>query len=320
MQINKILCRNKFLVLKTVIITVLMLIIIGCQNIDNTSNSNNNVQKTVTLSDSLGREITTNIPAKQIISLAASNTEIIFAIGADENLIGRDEYSDYPPEALNVESIGSLYPQVNSEIIVNLEPDLILAAGITNPEDVKTLENLGFIVYTSSNASNLDDIYNDISNIGILTGNIENAIALIENMKSRVKAIETQVDRQSVSIFYEIDATEPSKPWTPGSGSFIDTIITSAGGQNIGANSDDPYWQISLEQLIDLDPDIIILGSSKYGGQNISTVTNRSGWESLSAVKTKQIYEFDDDLVSRPGPRVIEGLETISNIINKVNK
>ncbi|HAJ05608.1 MAG TPA: cobalamin-binding protein, partial [Chloroflexi bacterium] len=108
MQINKILCRNKFLVLKTVIITVLMLIIIGCQNIDNTSNSNNNVQKTVTLSDSLGREITTNIPAKQIISLAASNTEIIFAIGADENLIGRDEYSDYPPEALNVESIGSL--------------------------------------------------------------------------------------------------------------------------------------------------------------------------------------------------------------------
>ena len=192
-----------------------------------------------------------------------------------------------------------------------------MAAGITNPEDITALDKLGITVFTTSIASDLDDIYGDIKNVGTITGYNDNANALVKDMQTRVQDIKDNVIKQSTipSVYYEIDASEPSKPWTPGDGSFIDILITTAGGTNIGAISDEPYWQISLEQLIYEDPDIIVLGSSKYGGQTKSTVLNRPGWETLKAVKTGQIYEFDDDLVSRPGPRIVDGLETLANII-----
>ncbi|MBF8284274.1 MAG: putative ABC transporter substrate binding protein precursor, partial [Anaerolineales bacterium] len=124
----------------------------------------------MTLTDSLGREVTLAAPAQRIISLAPSNTEIVFALGAGDKLVGRDDFSDYPPEALKVQSIGSLYPNVNAEVIVALKPDLVLAAGITNPDDVTALAKLGLTVYTTHNATGLADIYSDILAVGRLTG------------------------------------------------------------------------------------------------------------------------------------------------------
>ena len=289
----------------------------SCQSIEGFPYLDTTSSENITITDSLGREITVRSSPKKIVSLAASNTEIVFAIDANTNLVGRDEYSNYPPEALNIESIGSLYPQLNTEVIVDLEPDLVLAAGITNPEDVTALEKLGLTVFTTSVASDLDDIYKDIINIGTIIGYSNNANNLVTEMKSRVQTVEETVSEYSKtpSVFYEIDASEPSKPWTPGSDSFIDMLITTAGGSNIGSISNDPYWQISLEQLIDQDPDVIVLGSSKYGGQTNATVVERPGWETLKAVRTGQIYEFDDDLVSRPGPRIVDGLEILATII-----
>ncbi len=289
----------------------------SCQNIENSPYLSTSARQDINITDSLGRELIIPSSPEKIVSLAASNTEILFAINANANLVARDEYSDYPPETADIPSIGSLYPQINTEVIVNLEPDLVLAAGITNPEDIKALDKLGITVFTTSIASDIDDIYDDIKNIGTITGYSDNANALVKDMQTRVQDIKDNVMKQSTipSVYYEIDASELSKPWTPGHGSFIDILITTAGGTNIGAISDEPYWQISLEQLIYEDPDIIVLGSSKYGGQTKSTVLNRPGWETLKAVKTGQIYEFDDDLVSRPGPRIVDGLETLANII-----
>ncbi|MDP6770793.1 MAG: helical backbone metal receptor [Anaerolineales bacterium] len=304
--------------LSKILITILIsLIMCSCKNIESLPKLNTPSREDVAISDRLGREITSIASPNKIVSLAASNTEILYAINADTTLVGRDEYSDYPKEALKIQSIGSLYPQVNTEVIVNLQPDLVLAAGITNPDDVTALEKLGLTVFTTNIASDLDDIYEDIINVGIITGYSNNATNLVETMKSRVQTVQDNASTYSAapSVYYEIDASEPSKPWTPGHGSLVDMLITTAGGTNIGAISDDPYWQISLEQLIYQDPDIIVLGSSKYGGQTKSTVLARSGWETLKAVRTGQIYEFDDDLVSRPGPRIVDGLETLANII-----
>jgi len=302
------------------ILTVILILLTmcSCKNIESLPYLNISSREDITITDSLGREITTVSSPEKIVSLAASNTEILFAIKANTTLIGRDEYSDYPLEALKIQSIGSLYPQVNTEVIVNLQPDLILAAGITNPDDVTALEKLGLTVFTTSIASDLDDIYKDITNVGVITGYVSNANNLVDKMKSRVQTVQDNVSTYSItpSVYYEIDASEPSKPWTPGNGSFIDMLITTAGGTNIGSLSNDLYWQISLEQLIYQDPDIIVLGSNKYGGQTKSTVLERPGWETLKAVRTGQIYEFDDDLVSRPGPRIVIGLETLANIIS----
>jgi iron complex transport system substrate-binding protein len=270
------------------------------------------------LTDFLGREVTLDAPAQRIVSLAPSNTEIVFAIGAGDRLVGRDEFSDYPPEAAGVTSIGSLYPNVNAEAVVALEPDLVLAAGITSPDDVTLLADLGLTVYATSIAEDLDDIYADILAVGQLTGRVEQAESLVADLRARVTRI-TDLTRgvaEKPLVFYEIDATEPSKPWTAGPGTFVDVLITLAGGLNAGNVAREQYFQISLEQLVAEDPDIIVLGSATYGGQTPELVAARAGWENLSAVVNGAVYTFDDNLVSRPGPRVVDGLEELAKLIH----
>jgi len=271
----------------------------------------------IILTDGLGREVTLAAPAARIVSLAPSNTEILFALNAGGLLIGRDDFSDYPPEAANVPSIGSLYPNVNAEAIVALQPDLVLAAGITNPADVQKLADLGVTVYATSFATDLDDIFNDILAVGALIGKSGEADAMVAGLKARVDSVTAKVSAAAVKpvVFYEVDATEPEKPWTAGTGTFIDTMIAIAGGVNAGAVAAD-YFQISFEQLVTQDPDVIVLGSFTYGGQTPELVAQRPGWDSLKAVKNNTVYTFDDNLVSRPGPRVVDGLETLAKLFH----
>ena len=270
------------------------------------------------VTDGLGREVTLDAPATKIVSLAPSNTEIVFALGAGDRLIGRDDFSDYPPDAAAVPSIGSLYPSVNAEAVVALEPDLVLAAGITNPEDVQRLADLGLTVYSSRINTTLEDIYADIADIGRLIGRAEEADAMVADMRARVAAVTTKTSAAAEKpvVFYEIDATEPSKPWTPGPNSFIGQLVGMAGGTNAGDIATDQYAQLSLEQLVAQDPEVIILGSATYGGQTPELVAQRTGWETLSAVQNGAVYTFDDNLVSRPGPRVVDGLEELARLIH----
>ena len=272
----------------------------------------------ISVTDGLGRVVTLAAPASRIVSLAPSNTEALFTLGVGDRLIGRDEFSDYPPEALEVTSIGSLYPSVNTEAVVALEPDLVLAAGITNPEDVERLAELGLTVYSTRINSSLDDIYTDLLDIGALTGRAAEAEALVDSLKARVAAVTsaTSAVAEKPVVFYEIDATEPSKPWTSGPNSFIGQLIGMAGGVNAGDIASDQYAQLSLEQLVAQDPGVIILGSSTYGGQTPELVAARTGWETISAVQNGAVYTFDDNLVSRPGPRVVDGLEQLARLIH----
>jgi iron complex transport system substrate-binding protein len=217
-----------------------------------------------------------------------------------------------------VPSIGSLYPQVNAEAIVALEPDLVLAAGITNPDDVAVLADLGLTVFATSNAAALNDIFNDILDIGQLIGRAAEAQALVAELTGRVEAVTTQTEglAERPRVFYEIDGSDPARPWTAGPGSFIDQLLDLAGGDNIGRVGSDLYFQISLEELVAQDPEIVILGSATYGGQTPETVAARVGWEAITAVATGNMHTFDDNLVSRPGPRVVDGLEALARLIH----
>jgi iron complex transport system substrate-binding protein len=274
---------------------------------------------TITLTDSLGREVVLNAVPQRIVSLAPSNTEILFAIGAGGQLVGRDDFSDYPPEAQSVPSIGSLYPQVNAEAIVALQPDLVLAAGITNPDDVTALANLGLTVFSTRTATTLEAIYADIQDVGLLTGRAAQAGALVADLEARVAAIqaETSAVTERPRVFYEIDASEDaSTPWTAGPGSLHEQLIDIAGGVNVGSVGSEDYFQISLEELVAQDPEIIVLGSWTFGGQTPELVAARAGWNDISAVKNGRMYIFDDNLVSRPGPRVVDGLEELARLIH----
>lgn len=268
------------------------------------------------LTDGLGREVNLPGPAQRVISLAPSNTEILFAIGAGPQVVGRDHLSDYPEAAKTVTDIGSTYEALNTEQIVALKPDLILAAEVNTPEQVKSLESLGLTVYYLKNPATLEEMYGNLEIAAQLTGHANEAAALIDALKARVAAVDARIAPISSrpSVFYEMDATDPAKPYTAGKDTFITLLIERAGGHNIAADLDG-YPQLSLEQIVASNPDFIILGDAAYGTSPAS-VAARPGWADLSAVKNNHVVAFDDNLVSRPGPRLVDALETLAKILH----
>lgn len=273
------------------------------------------VSETLMFTDGLGREITLNGPAQRIVSLAPSNTEILFAIGAGAQVVGRDQLSDFPEDAKIATDIGPTFETLNTELIVSLKPDLVLAAEINTPEQVKQLENLGLTVYYLNNPLTLEEMYGNLEIVAQLSGHEEEAATLIESLKERVAVVDEKIAPISSrpGVFYELDATDPAKPFTAGKGTFITQLIERAGGHNIASDLDG-YPQMSLEQVVAADPAFIILGDARYG-VTPESIAQRPGWENLSAVKNAKVLPFNDDLVSRPGPRLVDALEELAKLL-----
>lgn len=272
----------------------------------------------IVLTDGLGRTVTLAAPAQKIVSLAPSNTEILYAIGAGSQMVGRDEFSDYPAEAAGLASVGGSMGKYSLETIASLQPDLVLAAEINTPEQVQSLEDLGLTVYYLANPKDLSGMYENLKIVAQLSGRESEAAALIESLQGRVQAVEDKIAAGSavVSAFYELDGnTDPSKPWTTGKDTFLSQLIGMAGGTNIGDSLEGSYAQMSQEELLVQDPAVILLGDAAYG-VTVEQVAARPGWDALQAVKNNKIYVFDDDLVSRPGPRLVDGLETLAKLLH----
>lgn len=267
--------------------------------------------------DATGAEIRLASPAQKIISLAPSNTEILFAVGAGQQVIAREDFSNFPPEAAGLPSVGGNMGQLNMEEIVRLQPDLILASPLTAPEVLQSLKEITPAVYVLPNPTNLDELYANLATVGALTGRSAEATQLVENLSGRAKAVLDKVANatEKPKVFYELDSTDPAKPWTAGPGTFVDMLISQAGGQNIGASLSGEWAQISQEELIVQDPQVILLGDAAYG-VTPEQVAARPGWGDLAAVKANRVVAFNDDLASRPGPRLIDGLEAMAKIFH----
>jgi iron complex transport system substrate-binding protein len=268
------------------------------------------------IEDGLGRELILDEPAQRVVSLAPSNTEILFAVGAGNQVIGRDEFSDYPDQANTLPSVGGSFGDYNLEAILDLEPDLVLAAEINTPEQVKSMEDLGLTVFLLPNPTSLEEMYGNLLTVAKLTGHESETEELVEGLRERVSQVEMDIEsaEDQPTAFYELDATDPSTPWTAGSGTFIDTLITMAGGENIASDMEG-HLQISVEELLVRDPQVILLGDSAYGVTSES-LSERPGWNNISALVNGRIYAFDDNLVSRPGPRLVDGLEELARLLH----
>ena len=268
--------------------------------------------------DGRGKEITFPALPQRIISMAPSNTELLFAAGVGAQVVGRDEFSDFPAEALQIESIGGSWGEYNLEKILALDPDLILAAEIVSAEQIQAIEDLGLTVYLLPNPNNFNELFENILEIGRITRNSQQAELLVAELKARVDAVSTKISISSSLplVFYELDASDPNAPYTAGKGTFIDTLITMAGGINLGAQLDGEWVPINVETLIAANPDVIILGDYTWGGITPEMVESRSGWDATRAVQMGYVYTFDDNLVSRPGPRMVDGLELMARLIH----
>ena len=273
--------------------------------------------ESITLVDGLKREVKLAKPAQRIISIAPSNTELLYAIGAGAQLIGRDDLSDFPAEAKAIQDVGSAFGKLNTEAIIALKPDLILAAEINAPEQVKTLEDLGLTVYWLANPLDFADLSENLKIVGTLTGRTAEAAQVSQSIEARYQAVIEKVATSSKkpTVFYEIDATDPTKPYTTGPGTFVDKLIDLAGGTNIGRALKEQFAQISSEELVKVNPDMIVLGDSLYG-VTAESIAQRAGWDKLSAVKNGAVFTFDDNLATRPGPRLIDGLEAFAKLFH----
>ncbi len=270
----------------------------------------------LTLVDGMEREVVLPGPAQRIVSIAPSNTEILFAIGAGDQVVGRDEVSDYPLEALEVASIGSTYGELNTEAILALEPDLVLAATITSPEQVQTLEVLGIPVFLLANPEDFSGLLENIKLVGILTGHEAEAEALAAGLDARIEAVtQKATDAELVSVFYEVDGTDPTAPWTTGAGTFQDVLIGLVGGENIAV--DIAGWgQMSLEMIVTRDPRVVIFGEGPWVPTTVESYSDRSGWGEIAAVVDGRVYGIDTNWVDRPGPRLVDALEEMAVMIH----
>ncbi len=221
----------------------------------------------LTFTDGLKRTVTLSKPATRIIPMAPSNTEILFAIGAGAQVVGRDTLSDFPAEVKNLPDVGGSYGKFDMEKIASLKPDLVLASELNTPDQVKALEDLHITVYYLSNPTDLNGLYANLVTVGELSGHKADAETLSASLKQRVKAVQDKVSgiTSRPGIFYELDATDPAKPFTAGPTTFIDQLIQLAGGKNIAGDLGTPWPQVSLEDILVKNPDIILLGDAAYG-------------------------------------------------------
>ena len=268
-----------------------------------------------TITDDWGREIYLETVPQRIVSHVPSITETLFALGLGDRIVGVSDYCDYPEEAKAKPKVGGYFTP-NIETIVALNPDLVLTDGYAL-ELMPRLEGLG-IPFVVVQPKDINDILEDIELLGNATGEQKKANELINDMRSRVDAVTDKVSSAPrPSVFYVFDATDTTKPWTAGPGSFADALIQMAGGENIAAKAQGAWIQLNMEELVNSNPDIILV-DSMMGTAVISPnqIKKLPGWQDMTAVKENRIYTIDGDLVNRSGPRIIQGLEEMAKILH----
>jgi len=261
--------------------------------------------------DDYGRTVTFDKVPQRIVSAAPSPTEILFAVGAGAQMVGVDDYSDYPAATANLTKVGSY--SLNVETIIALEPDLIVGSDLVPRVQLEQLEDQG-IPYVLFADRTLEDIFKTIRLAGIITGHVDQADDVATSLSLRVDALKAKTLAENVSKpkvyveYYEY--------WTYGPGSFGDDLIALAGGTNIAHNASSEYPNVESEFVIAQDPDVIVYTIGVMSSTTADSIAARPGWDNITAVKNDDIYSIDDNLMSRYGPRIVDALEQLAAIVH----
>src|SRR5688500_15952954 len=274
----------------------------------------------LTVTDDAGRDVALDAAPQRIVSLAPSSTEIVCALGACDRLVGVTDFDDYPPEVGEIDDV-VIQAQVDLERVVAAEPDLVLAAGneITPSAVIEQLDQLGLVVMVLYPES-LDEIYADITLLGTVLEASAEADALVADMEERVEVVVDAVEgTDAPRTLYEVYHGEGTT-YTAGEGSFLASLIELAGGAPI---TGDAQGLIAAEDLVAADPELILVGTASYdpsmadADAALAAVAARAGWGDLAAVRDGRVVPYGDDIVTtRPGPRIVAGLEALARAIH----
>lgn len=304
---------------------VMIGLLVGCSsNTDTETESIDEIEETVeetteatsfpvSVVDATGEEVTIDEQPEKIISIIPSNTEIAFALGLNEAIIGVTENDDYPPEVTEKETIGAY--EIDIEKIIALDPDLVLAHELNVPEGVDQLKDSGLTVLVVPDATDLPEVYTTIELIGTVTGVDEAAAQMIAQMEDHLAFIEETLssigEEDRKQVYLEISG-EP-EIYTAGGETLFDYLLNLAFGNNIFAD-EDGWPQVSEETVIEKNPEVII-ALYNYVEDPVGDILNRNGWQDIEAIKNEQVFHVDENIVSRPGPRLTEGVEELAKAI-----
>jgi iron complex transport system substrate-binding protein len=270
----------------------------------------------IVVTDMMGNEVVLEAPAEKIVSLTASDCEILYAIGAGETVVGRGEYCDYPEEILDVLSVQS-GADTNIEEIIALAPDLVIMGTMAQTEEqINDIKAAGIPVYVSD-ADEIKDVYVNIEALGTLTGNDEGAATVVENMKAVFADIESKVEASEPkeTVYFEVSPLQYGL-WTAGTSTFMNEIADMLGLEN--TFSDISGWaEVSEEQVIERNPDIIVT-TTMYFGEGPTPkeeILARTGWDDLTAIQDDMVYEADSNMITRPGPRLADAAEDLYTFV-----
>jgi iron complex transport system substrate-binding protein len=268
-----------------------------------------------TYTDDMDRSVAIGQIPQRIVSFGPNITEILFALSLEEKVVGVSNYCDYPEAAKSKPKVGDAF-NPSLEKIAELEPDLVLT--LKQEQLNSQLDALG-VTFMVMDPEDIDGIFKDIELIGEINGVTKKAGELIEDMQDSIsQVIASMEDVPEVRVFFIIDATDLTLPWTAGTSSFIGALIKMAGGENIAAKGQGAWVQFSLEQIVSSDPEVIIIQTMTEGIATTSKedLEEHPVWGEITAVKQGKIGFISGDLVSRPGPRIVQGLEAIAKIIH----
>jgi len=268
---------------------------------------------TLKVKDEVGREVSLPFPPKRIVSLAPNITEILFCLGLDEEIVGVSIHCNFPEKAKSRVQVGS-YISLDFEKITFLKPDLIIATGAGNTRDmVDRLEKLGFKTYVIF-PKNFDDILQSIGHIGQVMNREAKARVIIEEMRERKqRVVELTQGLSRPKVFIQIGEAPMV---TVGKGSFADDLIRIAGGENIAGREKELYPRFGMEEILKRSPEVIVISSMNPKGDYQKILHEWTRWKTIPAVKNGRIYLVDSDLLDRPSPRIIDGLEEIARVLH----
>ena len=266
-----------------------------------------------TFKDEVEREVTFRFPPKRIVSLAPNITEILFSLGLDEEIVGVSIHCTFPEKANTKARIGS-YIRLDFEKIISLKPDLIIATGAGNTKDmVGRLRELGFSTYVIY-PKNFSDILKNIAHIGQVVNREKESRGIIEGLRKRSQqVIELTKDLPRPKVFIQIGEAPMV---TVGKGSFADDLIQLAGGENIAGKEKEVYPRLGMEEILKRSPEVIMISSMNPEGDYQKVFQEWNRWKTLPAVKNGRVHIIDSDLIDRPSPRIIEGLEEFARILH----
>ena len=273
----------------------------------------------ITVTDMTGRTITLDEPATRVVALSAADCEVLFAIGAGDTLVGRGEYCDYPAQVLDVPSVQSGY-DTNIEQIIALDPQVLLMSTMAQTEEqIKALEDAGIKVVVSD-AQDIEGVYTAVNMVGTLMGKQAEAENVVTNMKKALaelgeKAAAAPEQEKKPTVYFEVSPLEYGL-WAAGGGTFMNEVAELLGMENVFA--DLPAWaEISEEQVIERNPDYIVTITMYFGEGPMpeEEIASRPGWENVSAVANGKILRMDNNELSRPTPRIVDGAQMLYDFV-----